>query len=219
MPSVIFDLDGTLIDLFEVHLAGFQHVLRAELGVEFDRRYLEANYGRTGEEMITAFLDGKGIKGADARALAIKRREWVKGHLGGCRLLPGAKRLLDGLKAQGTPLALGTSNPPDLGEAILKECGLSGYFTSKAYLTPKTMGKPAPDIFLSAAEGLGTAPGDCAVIEDSVHGVAAAKAAGMKVIAVATGTHTRVELAARKPDLLIGSLEELDPEKISKLFK
>jgi beta-phosphoglucomutase len=219
MLSVIFDLDGTLIDLFEVHLAGFQHVLREGLGVEFDRRYLEANYGRTGEEMITAFLDGKGIKGADARALAVKRREWVRGHLGGCRLLPGAKRLLDALSAQGTPLALGTSNPPDLGEAILGECGISDYFKSKAYLTAKTRGKPAPDIFLAAAEGLGVRPGECAVIEDSVHGVAAAKAAGMKVIAVATGTHTREELAAKKPDLLVGSLEEVDVASVAALFK
>jgi HAD superfamily hydrolase (TIGR01509 family) len=217
MKAVIFDLDGTLIDLFDLHYEGFRHVAEQELGAAFERADFEEQYGKTGEEIFRAFLAKRGLKG-DPQALAKKRRPWVVDHIRSCKILPGARELLAGLNEAGCAVALGTSSSKDVGEAVMEECGLGGFFRFKVYRTPELRSKPAPDIFLAAAAGLGARPGECVVVEDSTHGVAAAKAAGMKVVAVATGAHTRGELEAQKPDILALSLVEVGVSRINSLF-
>jgi beta-phosphoglucomutase-like phosphatase (HAD superfamily) len=78
-----------------------------------------------------------------------------------------------------------------------------------------TRGKPDPQVFLLAAERLGIAPKYCAVVEDAVHGIEAANAAGMKSIAL-TGTADRAQLAAAA--LVVDSLRELTPDRLRKLM-
>jgi beta-phosphoglucomutase-like phosphatase (HAD superfamily) len=219
MPAAIFDLDGTLVDLFELHLRGFRHVISSDFGLEFARRDLEADYGKPGEDIFRGFFLRKGILVEDVKSLADRRRSWVLGHLDGCVLMPGAKGLLEALRKAGVPMALGTSNPPELGEAIIGSCGLSGYFPHRSYGDPDGPGKPAPDIFLNAARLLGAPPRECAVFEDSVWGIQAAKAAGMRAVAVATGTHGMAELAAQKPDIIVSSLQEVDVGAVLEMLR
>jgi beta-phosphoglucomutase-like phosphatase (HAD superfamily) len=221
MPAVIFDLDGTLVDIFSLHLRMFQEVL-SERGLSFGADDLRLNYGKTGEEILTWFMLKKGRTVEDVHGLAIERRSRVVKALKGgnaCRILPGVRRLLDGLMGAGVDMAVGSSNTPDLGGAILDSCALRGYFSAESYKTADVKGKPAPDIFLNAARKLGMKPEECVVIEDSVYGVAAAKAAGMRVIAVATGEHTRAELSRLNPDILLDSLEGLDLKAINDLLQ
>jgi len=217
MPAVIFDQDGTLVDLFELHLKGFEAVLRGS-GLEFGREDLARYYGQTGEEIFRRFFAKHGIT-ADVGPLAVRRRQWVVDNISYCRVLPGVKALLEGLKKACVPMAVGTSNTPELAQAILKSCGLDGYFICVSCRDGNMSGKPAPDVFLSAAKRLGAEPSECVVVEDSVFGIRAARAAGMKSVAVATGTHTRKELEAEGPDLLVDSLEEVDAATLLALFK
>jgi HAD superfamily hydrolase (TIGR01509 family) len=219
MPAAIFDLDGTLVDLFELHLRGFRHVISSDFGLEFARRDLEADYGKPGEDILRGYFLKKGMAVEDVKPFADRRRSWVLAHLDGCALMPGAKELLEDLREAGVPMALGTSNPPELGEAIIGSCGLSAYFSHKSYRDPGVPGKPAPDIFLNAAKRLGAPPRECAVFEDSVWGIQAAKAAGMKAVAVATGTHGWDELAAEKPDMLVASLLEVDLDSVLEMLR
>jgi beta-phosphoglucomutase-like phosphatase (HAD superfamily) len=214
MPAVIFDQDGTLVDLFELHLKGFQAVL----GSDFKRDDLAALYGKTGEEIIELYLSRKGLVG-DVGALAERRRRWVVGNIHHCTVLPGVNRLLPELKGAGFSMAVGTSNTPELAEAILKACCLDGFFSCVSCRNSRLRGKPSPDIFLAAAKELGVEPEDCVVVEDSTFGVRAAKAAGMKVIAVATGKHKRKELADERPDILVDTLQDVDASSIRSLFK
>ena len=218
MSAVIFDQDGTLVDLFELHLKGFQTVLNGELGLDFTREELAECYGQTGEEIISLFLARKGVS-ADVSDLAEKRREWVVDNLKFVTVLTGVERLLKQLKAAGIPMAVGTSNPPKLANAILESCGLASYFRFVSGRDLRVRGKPSPDIFLAAAKGLGAVPSECIVIEDSTYGVRAAKAAGMAVLAVVTGEHTGDELESEEPDLLVDSLERVNLTVLRSLFK
>ncbi|MFH0862045.1 MAG: HAD family phosphatase [Candidatus Altiarchaeota archaeon] len=218
MPAAIFDQDGTLVDLFELHLKGFQEVLRGRFGLEFGREDLAKYYGKTGEEIMRSFLSKHGVS-ADPRPLAVRRRQWVVDNIGYCRVLPGVTNLLEGLREAGVPMAVGTSNTSELAGAILKSCGLDGFFACVSCRDDTLRGKPAPDVFLSAAKGLGVVPSECVVVEDSVFGVQAAKAAGMRSIAVSTGMHTRRELEGEGPDMLVYSLSEVAAATVVNLFK
>ncbi|MBD3388064.1 MAG: HAD-IA family hydrolase [Candidatus Altiarchaeales archaeon] len=214
MDYVIFDLDGTLVDLFELHLRGFQELVSEEYGLEFAREDLESHYGRTAEEIARTFFEEKGVEDVDYDDFVVKRRRKVVENLSTCELLPGAVEILDSLKNAGFKLALATANTPDTGKAILDACRVREYFNAEVYRSEGLKSKPEPDIFLKAAEELDAKPSDCVVLEDSVFGVQAAKSAGMKVIAVTTGTHTKEELERQKPDLIVESLEEVKVETV-----
>jgi beta-phosphoglucomutase-like phosphatase (HAD superfamily) len=103
--------------------------------------------------------------------------------------------------------------------AVLNEAGLVKYFDAVSTIDDAPKGKPAPDIFLYAAKKMGAPPRECVVFEDAPFGLRAAKAAGMKTVAVAgTSCHRREELLAEKPDLIVESLKDLDAAKLKNLF-
>lgn len=91
---------------------------------------------------------------------------------------------------------------------------LAGYFKGHIYSAEMVKnGKPAPDIFLLAAQKLGVDPKDCLVIEDGIHGITAAKAAGMTVYAYTGGEHMtddlKAKVAAAKPDRILTDIRQL----------
>jgi HAD superfamily hydrolase (TIGR01509 family) len=98
--------------------------------------------------------------------------------------LPGLFRLLDELEARGIPRAVATSGHRHYAQLALRTLGVADRFQALATGDEVARGKPAPDIFLLAAERLGVQPTGCLVLEDSHLGVAAAKAAGMRAVAV-----------------------------------
>jgi len=107
-----------------------------------------------------------------------------------------------GLKMRGYPLALASSSPRAVVDAMLEELGLSRSFDAVIAGNDAARGKPAPDIFLLAARRLGVDPAKCLVFEDTLHGVAAARAAGMVPVAVRTRENLDIEFegAARVYD-------------------
>jgi beta-phosphoglucomutase len=219
MPAAIFDLDGTLVDLFEVHLRGFQNVLSKRLGVSFEREDLEATYGKSGEEIIRVFLDRQGVEHHDIHSLAVERRQWVADNLGGCESLPGAVELMRELSERGFKLGLGTSNTESIGEKIIHAAGIASFFRAKAYKSSGVRGKPAPDIFLKVSELLMISPPECVVFEDSIHGILAASSAKMKSIGVATGVNNVSELDIAGADMVFESLKEVSGEDVIALIK
>ena len=101
-------------------------------------------------------------------------------------LAPGAEALLKDLKRHGFRLAIGSSAPPENLDVFWRGLGLADYFDARVTNEEVTESKPSPQTFLRAAEKLGLAPARCAVIEDAVQGVQAARAGGMVVVAVTT---------------------------------
>jgi mannitol-1-/sugar-/sorbitol-6-/2-deoxyglucose-6-phosphatase len=132
------------------------------------------------------------------------------------RLLPGAERALD-LTGERGPLALASSTPMALILRCLAHFGLVDRFVTIHSAEFEPYGKPHPGVFLSAALSLGVAPTACLVLEDSPAGVLAAKSGTMTVIAVPTSDDAgRAEFALA--DLVLGSLEDLEPSWLDERF-
>lgn len=130
-------------------------------------------------------------------------------------LLPGVLRLLKAQQGMNAGIALASSAPSENIHFILSSLRIAEYFDCVASGDDVKKGKPDPEIFLLAARRLGIPAGRCIVIEDATAGVEAAKAAGMKCIAV-TNTHPREALA--KADLVTDNLEKITGEDLHRLF-
>jgi HAD superfamily hydrolase (TIGR01509 family) len=131
----------------------------------------------------------------------------------GFSAMPGVLDILDGLTV---PYCVATNSTRLRLEVTLEAAGLAERFAGRAFcLDDVTRGKPAPDLFLHAAKSLGAAPSDAVVVEDSLHGVAAAKAAGMRVFGFTGGSHCPPELADRLAEAgaerVLSSMQALKP--------
>src|SRR5262249_33675290 len=133
---------------------------------------------------------------------------------------PGARELLTGLHADGVPQAIGSSAPRGNIELILEVLGIADVCEVVVGMEDKTRGKPDPEVFLVAAKRLGAKPSRWLVFEDAVAGVQAAKAGGMKCIAVRfVGHHGEDALRAAGADRVLGSLGEVSVADVLKLLQ
>lgn len=106
------------------------------------------------------------------------------------RPVTGAQQMLDSLDGQGVPMAVATGSSHARMSAALGVSGLDGFFKGTALSADLVRdGKPAPDLFLLAAQTIGQDPRDCLVLEDSPHGVTGAVAAGMTAVGFVGGDH------------------------------
>jgi beta-phosphoglucomutase-like phosphatase (HAD superfamily) len=196
--AVIFDSDGVLVDSEVIHIA-VERELLAELGLHYDYpTYLSRFVGLSNTDFRAALQ-------ADYSALGLgtfpedfgdrlNAHTWPRME---AELAPieGVSRLVEVLKGK---VAVGSSAPIERLRKKLTLTALIGLFDPHIYSVDHVdHGKPAPDLFLHAAQQLGAAPHSCAVIEDSVNGLKAAKAAGMFAIGFVGGSHADDGLAAR----------------------
>ncbi len=183
---VIFDCDGVLIDS-EIISANMLIDELARLGVRIDLRYVARNFlGRSYPTVMEA------IRREFALTLPPDFEEQYR-----CRLLESFERELKivphvdaVLAALNTPFCIATSSSPMRAARSLQVVGLGKY--AGPHLFTSTMvarGKPAPDLFLHAAQQMGADPARCLVIEDSLTGIRAARAAGMAVWRFIGGSH------------------------------
>ena len=114
--------------------------------------------------------------------------EWTgmveKHYKSDVKLKPNAKELIKYLSMNNVKIAIGTSNTKYLTETVLRANGVLNFFDSIVAGCEDIKGKPFPDIFLKAAEEINVTPGDCLVIEDTLHGVLAAHNGGMDAFAI-----------------------------------
>jgi beta-phosphoglucomutase len=202
--GVIFDLDGVLVDSGWAHKQAWRDLARKE-GFEISDEFFYTTFGMQNYQIIPMLTGGASEEQVD------RMSEWKEQRYREIiaeRLLPleGAEALLDELSSAGFVLAVGSSAPRVNLNLIVERLGMQRYF--RAYVTSEDVSrsKPAPDTFLKAAEKLSLPPCRCAVVEDAVPGVEAAKAAGMSVVAV-TSTRRREDL--RQADVIVDSLAEL----------
>ena len=207
--AVIFDMDGTIVDNMHLHADAFavfaeRHGLPA-LTSE-DRARLD---GRRNSEIFPILFQRE-----------VPREEWVgyeeekEGlyrELSRGRLLPmrGLQMLIDRMRASGIAMALATSAPAPNVTHTLNELGLADAFPIIVRGDQVPRGKPAPDVFIEAARQLGVAPEDCLVFEDAPMGIAAAQAAGMRVVALTTSFEAaHFETLEPPPTFTCGDFEE-----------
>lgn len=214
MKGVIFDWDGVVIDSSAQHERSWE-LLAAEVGKPLPDGHFKAGFGKKNQEIIPKILkwtDDPGEIGRLGDRKEVLYRELVREQ--GVTVLPGARELLVALAEAGIPRSVGSSTPMSNLEAIFAATGLRALFTAVVCGDDVKNGKPAPDVFLLAAERLGLAPGDCLVIEDAHVGIAAAHAAGMDVLAVAT-THPLDELT--DADAAVATLAGITPARLARI--
>jgi beta-phosphoglucomutase len=215
--AVLFDVDGVLVDSFQAHFRSWL-MLAEENGFSFTREDFTSTFGRTSRDIIAALwpvddLDDEQIRSLDDRKEALYR-EIVADDF---PAMDGAVELIDALGEAGFRLAVGSSGPPENVNLVLERLGRAEAFATIITGNDVTRGKPDPHVYQLAADRLKIRPGRCAVIEDAPAGIAAARAAKMAAIGLASTGRTVQELAAA--DLVVGSLRELSAARISALIE
>jgi beta-phosphoglucomutase family hydrolase len=211
--AIIFDMDGTLVATTEADFLAWQRIFKdAGRSLSFEDYF--PLLGKKSHDVVYHVLKLDGEAAENALHAKMKYFEEIVAEKG-ISLMPNVVVLLRELKSLGIPLALATSSRKLKMELVLDEVDLLEYFDVLVSGEDVTKGKPSPDIFLLTAEKLLVDPAHCVVLEDAVSGVKAAKAAGMKCIAV-TNTHDAEDLAIA--DLVISDFSELSLPVISSLF-
>jgi len=213
--GAVFDMDGVIVDNRKYHVLAWKAFARRH-GVPFDIRHFKDHlFGRVNREIFQG-LYGHVLPEAEVAAWAEEKeglyRSIYKGHVEPARGLVG---LLRALAARGIPAAVATAAPRANLDFALDEAGLRPYFRALVDVGQVERGKPAPDLYLKAAEAIGVPAARCVAFEDSYPGLESALAAGMKVVGVTT-THTRRELG--RADLAVRDFEGLTFDRLVRLM-
>lgn len=207
VEAVIFDMDGVLVDSEPFGFEALRRVM-ARYGLGYSEEENAEFLGRTTLESCR-ILKARHALPDTAERLADFYIEGMLAQIGdGPVPMPGVPEVLERVRAAGFRLALASSAEVRVIHANLTALALGPLFEAVVSGTQVARGKPAPDVFLAAADRLAVAPGGCLVIEDSRNGLLAAKAAGMRC-AVVPCAHTRHQdfreadhRLTRLPDLL-----------------
>jgi HAD superfamily hydrolase (TIGR01509 family) len=212
ITTVIFDLDGLLADTERLHCVAYQEALQTYGAVLTQAEYAE-HWVRAGKG-IGEWLLTRGLELDPVEVRAHKAKRYLELLIASLQPMDGALLLLDSLYGR-KKLALASSSYRDAVEGVLQGLGITHYFDVVVTGLDVPQVKPAPDIFLAAADNVGAAPAECVVLEDAEKGVIAAHRAGMLCIAI-PNEHTRghdFTKAAR----ICGSLREITIELIDSL--
>jgi beta-phosphoglucomutase family hydrolase len=217
MPAVIFDFDGVLADTEHLHLRAFQDTFAAHGWALDERSYAERYLGYDDRTTIAAFLRDRDMavnRDAIEALLREKAAAFDALRSSGAVLYPSAAGCVHRLGAR-FPLAIASGSLRSEIVAILNGARLVPAFQAIVSAEDVSRSKPAPDAYLRAAHLLGVNPDDCVAIEDSQFGLAAARSAGMKTIAI-TSTSGADALAAAA-DRIVHDLDELTTDVIEGL--
>jgi pyrophosphatase PpaX len=206
--TVLFDLDGTLIDSGEIILASFRHATRTVLGREIPDRELLAAVGGPGLREQMLMLDASRVE--DLIRTYREHNEPLHADLQAC---PGIAGLLERLRAEGRRLGVVTAKRRATVRLAFDVCPIGGYFDVVVGSDDTERHKPHPDPILAALERLGASPEEAAYVGDAPFDVQAAKAAGVYAIAVGWGgIHSQERVEAEGPDAFVHTAEELRGE-------
>ncbi|MGW2424822.1 HAD family hydrolase [Streptomyces sp. NPDC001709] len=182
--SVIFDLDGTLVDSEPNYYEASRQTL-AEHGVTgFTWADHESYVGISTLETVTLWRERYGLRARVDELLDATNRRYLELARTRTRAYPEMRKFVELLAAEGVPTAVASGASPEAIETILAGTGLDAFLRTVVSTEEVPRGKPAPDVFLEAARRLGAHPADCVVLEDAAPGAAAAHAAGMRCIAI-----------------------------------
>lgn len=187
--AIIFDMDGLLVDSEPVwHRA--ETVLIEARGYPYTPELRAQIIGLRLDAIVEVYRGALSFNETTAELV-----DELVGHMlrfipQMVRPQPGARELLHWVQAQGLPRAIASSSPAAIIDAVVESQGWAGIFPLRCTADDVPAGKPAPDVYLAAAQRLGVDPARCLALEDSTTGARAAVAAGMVCAAVPDPTHT-----------------------------
>jgi beta-phosphoglucomutase len=216
--AAIWDVDGTLVDTAELHFQAWLEICR-EQGRDFTREDFAATFGQRNPEIIRT-LFGERFSQKEIAELGDRKEVLYRSAASkGVELLPGARQRVEELHRAGFVQAIGSSAPRANLELILRLTGIARFFAAIVSSEDTQRGKPDPQVFLLAAERLGVPAARCVVFEDAVAGVQAARAGGMKCVAVrCVGHHSESSLRQAGADVVVDTLEQVSATSIADLL-
>lgn len=201
----IFDWDGVVVDSSAAHEQAWAR-LAADEGLPLAPGSFLRGFGKRNEVIIPQ-IHGWATDPAEVRRLSLAKeahyRELADGGL--IRLLPGTVELLRALAEAGIPRVIGTSTHRANLDLAFRKFGLAGWFGGAVTSEDVVRGKPDPEVFLKACALAGGDPARSVVFEDTLPGIAAAKAGGFRAIGLCT-TNSREVMAGSGADALVGDL-------------
>lgn len=209
MRGAIFDMDGTLLDSMGVW-ESITEMFFEKHNIEYDKscaeRFREMTLTESSQYISRRFLPELCAEQISNELNALAAHEYISS----IPLKPYAAQYLRQLSERGVKLAIATSGFSDLCIAALKRLGVWDLFDAIALSSEVGVNKSNPDVYLLAAERIGTAPHECTVYEDILQGITGAKKAGMRTVGVydksADADAQNIKAAA---DVYIKSWQEL----------
>jgi len=209
--GAIFDWDGVIINSAPQHETSWERLAK-ECGKALPENHFKRGFGMKNESIIPDLL-GWTSAPVEVRLLSLRKeaiyREVVREQ--GMTALPGVESWLQLMREAKIPCVIASSTHRENITTTLEVLGLGDFFAAIISAEDVKRGKPDPEVFLSAAQRIGVEPQDAIVFEDALVGIAAAKAAGMRVVAVAT-TEPKEKLA--HADCVVNRLDELSVEQL-----
>jgi beta-phosphoglucomutase family hydrolase len=215
LEAVIWDMDGVIADTGRYHFQAWQDVF-VKRGIKFTLEDFKNHFGQRNDTIIRYAFKGT-ISPEEVDVVAREKEASYRGRVAAnVKALPGAIELIKSLRQYSIKTAIASSAPPENINLIISKLAIEKYFDAIVWGREVTEGKPSPQAFLLAAQRLGATPENCVVIEDAVAGVAAAKRAGMKCVAV---TNTNLKAKLKEADIVVDSLKEMTVDSLARLFQ
>jgi HAD superfamily hydrolase (TIGR01509 family) len=214
LESLIFDLDGTLIDSVGIYYDMMESVFEKLRWPRVSREVMRKAIKDDGFEwsLVLPVRTGRSDEDLIASAREVIREMYPRVFEDNVDVLPGVEHLLKELHERNVKLGLVTST---LGRFIefklipLKKCGVRDLFQSVITLDDVKNRKPSGDPLVECARRLGVSPGKCAYVGDASGDIVAGKAAGMRTIAVLSGLDDYQSLKGEDPDVILDSVSQL----------
>lgn len=214
IETILYDMDGTLVDTERLGLIAWQRTAEDE-GVELPLSVCRSFIGRNLPGVLGILEEHFGSAEYARKVYDLHREVELKIGEAELTTKEGARESLQALKDAGYRIGLVTSSRRSSAERNMKRFGLLDFFDCITSGEETENGKPAPDIYLLAARKMGVDPAACAVVEDSPNGARSGLAAGMHVMMVPDMVEIPAEIADRC-DAMMSSLLEL-PEQVRNL--
>ena len=206
LPALLFDMDGTILDSIDLIVDSAVYAFDCREGPRPTRAEWKALIGTSLDSMLARWATDE----ADAAFLKTNYRKFqIENHDRLVRLYDGVEETLRELHAAGHPMAIVSSKLDGGIRRSMDYFKLTPLFDAIVGIEHTTHHKPHPAPVLYALGKLGVGPLDAVFIGDSPHDVAAAKAAGVRVIAVTWGAYTRDEIAPTEPEGWVERMADL----------
>ena len=216
--GAIFDWDGVVVDSSKIHEKSWE-VLARENGLALPPDHFVLGFGKRNQVIIPEILQW--TKDPSTIELWSSRKESIYrsiAHKDGIPIVSGIKTLLLNLQEKQIPCVVGTSTERENVLLAFRQHDLESFFHGIVSSEDVTRGKPDPEVFLKATQAIGQQPVNCVVFEDSLHGIEAALAGGMKPVGITT-TNSRQSLLQAGAEIVIDEMSELDEDQLSNLFE
>jgi HAD superfamily hydrolase (TIGR01509 family) len=210
--AVVFDLDGVLLDSEQVWDEAREQ-LATERGGRWHPGAQQDMMGMSSPEWSRYMHDVIGLPEPPEEINREVVQRLAEIYERSLPVIPGAREAVERLAAR-WPLGLASSSNRELIDLVLERLGVSELFRATVSSEEVARGKPAPDVYLEAARRLGVEPSRSAAIEDSQNGILAAKAAGMRVLAIPNGRFPPGDAALAQADAVLGSIDQLTVDAV-----